>query len=196
MLGRALPTPSRRADTMGMPARHYHTAADVLAMPEDGNKYEVVHGELLVSPAPRLVHQRLVFRLGIALGKYLETNPVGEAFPGGDLSWSPDSLVVPDLFVVDRAEAGATSWREIQTLLLVIEVLSPSTADRDRFTKRRLYQEVGIPVYWLVDADAKVVEVWTPESVFPTIEHEAIRWHPAGAAEPLEIPLAELFRAV
>lgn len=181
---------------MGMPERHYYTAADVLAMPEDGNTYEVVHGELLVSPSPRLVHQRVAFRLAIRLGKYLERYPVGEAFTGGDLSWSADSLVVPDLFVVDRSEASATRWEEVKTLLLVVEVLSPSTTRNDRFTKRRLYQEVGIPLYWLVDADAKVVEVWTPDAHFPVTEQEEIRWHPEGVAEPLVIRLAELFRGV
>lgn len=181
---------------MGMPARHYYTAAEVLAMPEDGNTYEVVHGELLVSPSPRPVHQRVAFRLALLLGNYLERYPVGAAFPGGDLSWSPDSLVVPDLFVVDRSEAGARSWDEVRTLLLVVEILSPSTARNDRFTKRRLYQEVGVPLYWLVDGDARVVEVWTPDAHFPVTEQEEIRWHPDGAAEPLVIRLAELFREV
>jgi len=181
---------------MGMPARHYYTAADVLALPEDGNRYEVVHGKLLVTPSPRPAHQRVLSRLIDRLGPYLARHPVGEWLPGGDLSWSPDSLVVPDLFVVDRAEAGATRWEEVKTLLLVVEILSPSTAERDRFTKRRLYQEVGIPVYWLVDADAKVVEVWTPDCHFPVMEREEIRWHPEGAAEPLVVQLAELFRAV
>ncbi|MFN2316484.1 MAG: Uma2 family endonuclease [Gemmatimonadales bacterium] len=179
-----------------MPARHYYTAADLLAMPEDGNKYEVVHGELLVTPAPRLAHQLVLSRLIDRLSPYLARHPVGQWLPGGDLSWSSDSLVVPDLFVVDRSEAKATSWEEVKTLLLVVEILSPSTTRNDRFTKRRLYQEVGIPLYWLVDADAQVVEVWTPDAQFPVTEQEEIRWHPAGAAEPLVIRLGELFREV
>lgn len=61
-------------------------------------------------------------------------------------------------------------------------------------TKRRLYQEVGIPLYWLVDPDAKVVEVWTPEGQFPVTAQDEIRWHPGGAGEPLVIGLAALFR--
>lgn len=181
---------------MGMPARHYWTAAEVLALPDDGNKYEVVHGELLVSPGPRLLHQRVVGRLMRLVGNYLEAHPVGEAFPGGDISWSPDSLVIPDLLVAPISEARTLSWTQVKTLTLVVEVLSPSNARQDRFTKRRLYQEVGIPLYWLVDADAQVVEVWTPEAHFPVAEHEEIRWHPEGATEPLVIRLAELFREV
>lgn len=181
---------------MGMPARHYYTAADLQTIPEDGHKYEVVHGELLVSPGPRLLHQLVVGRLVVRIGRYLEANPVGVGFPGGDISWFEDTLVIPDLLVADLEEARTMSWEQVKTLLLVVEVLSPSSARQDRFTKRRLYQEVGIPLYWLVDADARTVEIWTPESLFPTTERDEIRWHPAGAAEPLVVSLETLFREV
>ncbi len=180
---------------MGMPARHYYTAAEVLAMPEDGNRYEVVHGERLVSPGPRLVHQLVVFRLTELVGAYLRRYPVGVGFPGGNITWSPTSMVIPDLLVVDRAEARTLDWDQVKTLLLVIEVLSPSTADHDRFTKRRLYQEVKVPLYWMVDADTQTVEVWTPEAHFPVVEDQEITWHPAGASEPLVVSLPALFRA-
>jgi Uma2 family endonuclease len=180
---------------MGMPARHYFTAAEVLAMPDDGNRYEVVHGELLVSPGPRLVHQRVVTRLIQIVATYLNRFPTGEVFAGGNISWSPTTMVIPDLLVVDRSEADAVSWDEVSSLLLVVEVLSPSTVDHDRFTKRRLYQEVKVPLYWMVDADAQTVEVWTPEAHFPVVEDQEIIWHPAGASEPLVINLTELFRA-
>ena len=181
---------------MGMPVQHYYTPADLLEMPEDGNKYEVVHGELLVSPAPRRQHQRLVGRLMLLLGNYLMAEPVGEAYPGGDVGFGDDSLVIPDLLVSDLPSARTGGWDSETPPLLVIEVLSDSTAKRDRFTKRRLYQEMGVPLYWLVDADSQTVEVWRPEAQFPALERETIRWHPAGAAEPLVIELSELFRAV
>jgi Uma2 family endonuclease len=181
---------------MGMPARHYYSAADLLDFPEDGKKYEVVHGELLVTPGPQLLHQLIVFRLVEVIGAFLRRYPVGVGFAGGDISWSEDSLVIPDLLVADRTEVRSMTWERVKTLLLVVEVLSPSHAREDRFTKRRLYQEVGIPLYWLVDADARTVEVWTPDAVFPVVERAAIRWHPEGAAEPLVIGLDELFREV
>jgi len=181
---------------MGMPAWRYYTAADLLEMPEDGNKYEVVHGELLVTPSPRMLHQRVVSRLVRLLGDYLDHQPVGEVFPGGDVAFGVDSLVIPDLLVLDRASARTGSWAAARPPMLAIEVLSPASARADRFTKRRLYQEMAVPLYWLVDADALVVEAWTPEATFPVTEHEEIRWHPDGAAEPLVIRLAEVFRAV
>ena len=64
-----------------------------------------------------------------------------------DISWSDDTLVQPDLFVADLVEARTMDWARMKTLLLVVEVLSPGTARYDRFTKRRLYQEVNVPVY-------------------------------------------------
>lgn len=71
-----------------------------------------------------------------------------------------------------------------------------STARADRFTKRRLYQEGGVPCYWIVDPDAQCVEVWTPQGAFPAVECEAVVWTPLGATEPLTLQLGELFRPI
>ena len=100
----------------------------------------------------------------------------------------------PDLFVVDLEEARTMDWAQMQHLLLVVEVLSPSTTRYDRFTKRRLYQEVRIPTYWIVDPDARSVEIWTPQDELPQVERERSVWHPPGAADPLAVNLKELFR--
>ncbi len=167
----------------------------VLALPEDGNRYETVWGELLVTPSPRLRHQVVVKRLLVALELYLRRHPVGEVLASpADISWGPDILVQPDLFVIAKEQAGARDWSEITRLDLVVEVLSPSSARADRFTKRRLYQAQGVGTYWVVDAEVGTVEVWTPEAAFPVVERERITWHPPGAGEPLVIELARLFR--
>jgi Uma2 family endonuclease len=172
----------------------YYTAEMVRALPEDGNRYEVVHGELLVTPAPRLLHQRVQMRLALRIGAYLAVNPVGELLASpADLSWGDDILVQPDLFVVRLDEANTLDWARIKHLLLAIEVLSPSSNRADRFTKRRLYQEVGIPSYWMVDADEKVVEVWTPAATFPVFQREQLTWQPEGTRDPLTISCADLF---
>jgi Uma2 family endonuclease len=182
---------------MGMAVPTYHTADMVRAFPDDGNRYEVVHGELLVTPAPRLLHQVVHHRLHLALGIYLERDPVGQLLSSpADISWGPDILVQPDLFVVDLAEARTLDWRRLKSLLLAVEILSPSSLQADRFTKRRLYQERRIPAYWVVDPDAGLVEVWTPEATFPAVERERVVWHPLGATAPLVIELAEVFRPV
>ena len=181
---------------MVMPVQHYYTAADLLDMPEDGNKYEVVHGELLVSPSPRMAHQHLVAELTVPLSGYLRRWPIGRVYPGGDVHFGGDSLVIPDLLVVDLESVRRNDWARINPPLLVVEVLSPSTTRQDRFTKRRLYQEIGVPVYWLVDAEARLVEVWSPEATFPATPYDQITWHPDGALEALTIELADLFRKV
>lgn len=180
---------------MGMAAPTYHTADMVRALPDDGRRYEVVHGELLVTPAPRAWHQEIVGRLFLELRRHLAGRPVGHALMSpADISWSEDTLVQPDVFVVDLAEARTLDWTRMRTLLLAVEVLSPSSARADRFTKRRLYQERAIPAYWVVDPDARLVEVWTPDATFPVVERERVVWRPAGAAEPLVLRLQELFR--
>jgi Uma2 family endonuclease len=181
---------------MGMAVPIYYTADMVRAMPDDGNRYEVVYGELLVTPAPRLWHQRLVLRIATALEGYLVQNPeIGVTFVSpADISWGPDVLLQPDVFVVSPEEARTLSWSRIRTLLLVAEVLSPSTARGDRFLKRIRYREAGVPLYWVVDGDARLVESWTPSDEFPIIERERLRWHPPGAREAFELSLEELFR--
>jgi Uma2 family endonuclease len=180
-----------------MAAPIYYTADMVRALPDDGNRYEVVYGELLVTPAPRSWHQILVKRLSFELEQYLRRVPVGELLNApADISWGTDVLVQPDVFVVDPDEARTLDWSRMRTLLLVAEVLSPSTSKGDRFLKRLRYREAGVPVYWIVDGDDRSVEVWTPADEFPVFERERLVWHPARAQEPFTLQLAELFHPV
>jgi Uma2 family endonuclease len=185
---------------MGMPdtlTPVYWTADMARRLPEDGNRYEVVYGELLVTPAPRLWHQELVRRVVVALAKYLEANPVGLVLTSpADISWGADVLVQPDVFVVPTEQARTLEWSAVRDLLLVAEVLSPSTPRHDRFTKRRRYQEAGVPLYWIVDGDERQVEVWTPGDVFPRIERDRLVWQPEEAGAPFTLSLQELFQAI
>ena len=182
---------------MGMAVPIYFTADQVRALPDDGNRYEVVRGELLVTPAPRPWHQEIVLRVAERLREYLRGEPVGHVFCApADISWRPDTLMQPDLFVVPPAQARTLDWREMTNLLLVAEVLSPSSARADRFTKRLEYQRERVAMYWIVDADERVVEVWTPDDNAPRFERERLLWDPAGASDPFRLTLAELFREI
>ncbi len=182
---------------MGMAAPIYYTAEMVRALPDDGNRYEVVHGELLVSPTPRLWHQELIGRLYAPLRVYLTSELLGLVLTSpADISWGVDVLVQPDVFVVPLEEARLQEWSQVRHLLLAVEIVSPSSARADRFTKRRLYQEQGVPLYWMVDGDAALIEVWTPDVELPVIERERVTWHPAGAARPFILDLSELFRPI
>ena len=180
---------------MGMAVPMYYTAEMVRALPNDGNRYETVHGELLVTPAPRPWHQEVVDRLRDVLKGYLVRQPGWHLWSApADISWTADVLVQPDLFVVPIEEARTLDWARLRHLELVVEVLSPTSARADRFTKRRLYQEERIPTYWIVDPDAHFVEVWTPDTVIPQVERERVVWLPAGATDRLELAVPELFR--
>ena len=180
---------------MGMAALLYYTADQVRALPDDGNRYEVVHGELLVTPGPRAWHEVIVVRLLLALGEYLRDQPVGQVFGSrSDISWGPDTLVQPDVFVVPLEEARTLDWQRMKTLLLAVEVLSPSSLRADRFTKRIEYQRQRVPSYWVIDADERRVEIWTPDDTVPRQEREVLRWLPEGAAQAFEMSLPDLFR--
>lgn len=182
---------------MGMAAPAYYSAEMVRKIPDDGKRYETVYGELLVTPAPQVWHQRIVLRLARVLADYVDYYGLGEVFASpADISWSLDTLVQPDVFVVERDEARNCEWSTMQTLHLVVEVLSPGTARQDRFAKRRLYQEVGVSLYWIVDPDKKVIEVWTPEAQFPLVKRERVRWKPHAGTEALKLELGDLFKPV
>jgi Uma2 family endonuclease len=180
-----------------MAAPTYYTAEMVRALPEDGNRYEVVHGELLVTPAPRWLHQEVIRRLVTQLSAYLDVERVGHLVVSpADISWAPDTLVQPDLFVVPLEQARTLEWTRITQLLLVVEVLSPSSRRADRFTKRLEYQRQSVPLYWIVDPDERSVEVWTPDDSLPRFERDRLAWHPAGARASFEVPLLDLFKPI
>lgn len=180
---------------MSMPMLDFFSAADVRALPDDGVRYETVHGELLVTPAPGGMHQVVLGRLHFAMYRYLLSGGLEAVLMSpSDISFGADILVQPDLFVADLTEFERTHrWADIHTLHLAVEIVSPSSARTDRFTKRRLYQEQRIPVYWIVDIEQRHVEVWTPDAVFPVIERERVTWrHPLLSTE-CAMELASLF---
>lgn len=158
-------------------------------------RYEVVDGELLMTPAPRNLHQRIIARVLVALTLYLDKERIGEALASpADISWGPRRLVQPDVFVVPIEEARKSEWTAVRHLLLAVEVLSPGSWRSDYVVKRRLYQREGVPFYWIVDADAEAVHVWTPWADAARVERETLTWHPAGVSAPFTLPLADLFR--
>ena len=171
-----------------------YTAEMVRDLPDDGNRYETVHGELLITPRQRPWHQIVLSRLNTALTDYLHDQPVGYLLQSpADISWGEEILVQPDIFVVDPDEASTYDWTLMKTLLFVGEVTSDTTTDADRITKRLLYQSVGVPAYWVVDPNQKVVDVWVPDATVPEVNKKTVEWHPTGAQEPMVLDLRELF---
>jgi Uma2 family endonuclease len=200
MLGHAeLRAQAEEAHSMAMPQTTpvpgQWTVEDVRLLPDDGNRYEVIDGVLYVTPAPRLVHQDGVAAVHRSLHAFVVRNPVGWVLQSpADIEFSPRDGVQPDVFVAPLVGGRRPrDWKEIGRLVLAVEVLSPSTARRDRREKRRLYQRHA-DEYWIVDLDARLVERWRPEDVRPEVLEETLTWHPAGAAEPLIVDLQAYFR--
>jgi len=189
---------ARRAEHyMGMPhTTERWTAAKVRALPDDRNRYEVVAGELFVTPAPSWPHQWVVGGLFRHLANYLQGQRWAEVLISpADISFHEDMLVQPDIFVVPISSEGQRprEWADIRALLLAVEVLSPSTARADRQAKRRLYQREGVGEYWVVDPDARVVERWRPEDDRPEIVTGTLTWRPEPSTAPFELDLPAFF---
>ena len=184
---------------MGMPqAAHDWTVQRVLALPPDGNRYEVVDGELLVTPSPTFHHQDAILTLALRLRPYLETTGAGYlSLSPADIELDDQTLVQPDLFVFELPDGHRPErWADIRRLLLAIEVLSPSTARADRQIKRRRYQRQNIPEYWIVDLDSRLVERWKPGDERPEVIHETLTWQVWESSPSFELDLPAFFADV
>ncbi len=141
------------------------TYDDLARMPDDGNRYELIDGVLYVSPSPSEVHQATSFRLTLLLGNYVTARRLGRVYTAPfDVRLSAHDVVQPDLIFVRRSRLaiiGPTCIDGPPDLL--IEILSPSTGDRDRTQKARLYAKARVPQYWLIDPDAQTVTGLTLE---------------------------------
>lgn len=139
-----------------------YRAEDIWDMPDDGNTYEVIDGELYVSPSPGFRHQRSTGRLYLIIGPVVYRDELGEMVtaPLG-VVLDPESGVQPDLLFIRRDRAGIISERGIEGAPdLVVEVLSPSTQSRDRGIKMRRYEAAGVPHYWIMDNNAPALETY------------------------------------
>jgi Uma2 family endonuclease len=140
------------------------TVADLDAFPDDdGNRYELIGGELFVSRAPGIPHQRVLHNLQMEFGLYLKANPIGILVPGAGAIFSDYDAVIPDLGFVchERWDQVVTGEKFTGALDLVIEILSPGTQNRQRdlSAKRQLYGKYGVKEYWIVDSENREVLV-------------------------------------
>ena len=134
------------------------TYDDLLEVPDDGHRYEIVDGSLLVTPSPGYQHQFSVTELLVLLHAAIGPELVVLAAPF-DFVVSSNTVLQPDLLVTRRADVGPKGL-EHATPLLVIEILSPSTRLTDLGTKRLAYQAAGVPAYWVVDAEEPSLTVF------------------------------------
>ena len=189
---------------MGMPAlgNRRWTAADVRELMDDARawpRYELLDGELLVTNAPSVAHQVAVSELVARLRPFCQASQLGIALASpADLELRAETITQPDVFVVPRAlvpEDEPLRWPAITSLLLAIEVLSPSTMRDDRVRKRDFYLSSGVDEYWIVDLDARVIERWTRSHDRPDIRRDTLEWHPRGAASAFVLDVRNFFAA-
>lgn len=180
---------------MGMPETlDRWTRERVLALPEDGNRYELFDGELLVTPAPNGLHQLAISALWETLLPFVKRHGLGRILTSpADLSLGGDQLSQPDLFVIPSVPADPRDWARFPDPVLVVEVLSAGTARFDRVVKRRRFQRAGIPEYWIVDLDAQAVERWRRGDDRPEILDQRLEWRPQGSTEAMVIDLPAFF---
>ena len=169
------------------------TRADLARLPDDGNRYEVLDGQLLVTPQGSPPHQRIATELMLLIGPYLRPTEAAHIVGPGAVPFG-DNELQPDIQVIPGPRRGE-KWTDLPAPLLVVEVLSGSTARRELGVKLRAYLDrVLIPTVWLVDHGAR--EVHVGERGTPLrVERELLSWHAPGAAEPLRINLPDFFVA-
>jgi len=200
--GAPLPIVRGAEHNMGMPAvKRRWTAAEVrdliAANPLKTPRYELVDGELLVTPSPRPLHQIAVGELLHCLMTYLAANPVGYALTSpSDVELEPEFLSQPDVYVVPMQELRRLRTKPpAKELLLIAEVLSPSSMRHDRVTKRPHYQR-NVPEYWIIDLDTRLIERWQSADQRPSLVTDVLEWHPAGAEAPFVMNIPAYFERV
>jgi Uma2 family endonuclease len=184
---------------MGMAAPYTRWTVDRLrALPEDGRRYEIIDGELFVTPSPSIRHQGAVLALAVRLRAYLAAHRVGHVIIApADVEFSDDTLVEPDVFVVPLVNGRPPEdLKRAGRPLLVAEVLSPSTERTDRGRKRELFQTRGVPEYWIVNVEARVFERWRPGATRADLVTDRLEWRPAPDVVPFELALDEFWREV
>ena len=185
--------------TSPLPGIYRLTYADWLQFPDDGRLYEILEGELYVTPPPSVEHQRISRNLEFLLLTFLRRASLGEVLdaPIG-VRLSDDDVLEPDLVVVLREHANRVGVQVIEGAPdIVVEILSPGTARRDLGPKREKYREAGVREYWIVDPASGSVEVlslrdgaYVRHGVFR--KGEILR---SALLADLEISLAEVFVA-
>lgn len=204
MAGDHLPFSSAAEQTMGMPAiRRRWTTADVRELIDESRhwpRYELIDGELIVTPSPGRPHQLVAGDIFSIVKAYVDREDIGVTFMApADLELQPGTITQPDIFVAPfptSPRPDEPGWAVIDRLLLAIEIISASSVRVDRVVKRDFYLNAGVPEYWIVDLDARMIERWTPTGETPEVLRTSLQWLPPGAGDALTIDLEDLFQRI
>ncbi|MBI3847644.1 MAG: Uma2 family endonuclease [Planctomycetes bacterium] len=177
--------------------RTHWTYDDYRDLPDDGKRYEIIRGKLIVSPAPRSKHQYVVNALTFHLHAFVRERNLGLVFgPAPDVVLAKDSVVQPDILFVSNERKHVFRRGVVKGAPdFVVEVLSESTRGRDTNAKRGLYAEHGVREYWLVDPVAERIEIYALEGTSLVKKAEITEGHAASlsALPGFTVPLMDLF---
>jgi Uma2 family endonuclease len=176
---------------MYMPATRIWTLEELHSLPDDGNKHELVRGELFVTPAPSPGHEYVAARITRCLETFVVANNLGYIYHPRAVIRFKGSEVEPDLMVRRQIDPG-TDWEAAPVPILVVEILSPTTRRRDHVQKRHLYLDAGVAEYWIVDAEARSVTVVRLDAPDVVTAGE-LQWFPATAAAALVLDVRRFF---
>ena len=199
MLGDAYLLPPRRVVyRMGMPATISDWTVEMLdALPDDGQRYEIIDGELFVTPGPGEFHQDIAGALYKRLDDYLKGHAIGKAMISpadvrrGDRA---RNRVQPDVFVVRLVDGKRPAYPyELHDLLLAVEITSPGNPLLDYQVKRDLYLREGVGEYWVVSPDALNVARWRGRDDPGEVFSKTVGWQPEGMTAGLVVDLADFF---
>ena len=169
-----------------------YTIADLERFPDDGNRYELLDGVLLVTPAPSYAHQVIVNRLQLRLSQALVLSGHAQVVGPGAITVPPSTQLEPDILVLPARFPIDSKWEEIDEHWLAVEVLSRSSRVYDREIKRDAYIALGVQEVWLVDRWDMLVEVSRVRGPGEIIRN-VLRWRVPTVALEVEIPLTEVF---
>jgi Uma2 family endonuclease len=169
-----------------------YTIADLERFPEDGNRYELLDGVLIVTPSPSNAHQVIVSRLQLRLTQAVMVSGEAQVVGPGAITVPPRTQLQPDILVYPARYAIDSRWEEIDDHWLAVEVLSRSSRVYDREIKRDTYIALGVQEVWLVDRWAKIVEVSRTRGLGNNVD-DVLHWQVPSRAQDVEIPLSEVF---
>ena len=171
-----------------------YTIAELDLLPDDGNRYEILAGTLLVTPSPGSAHQGVAAMLSAMFATYLRGRRLG-LFSPGVVTLPPLTQLEPDLLIVPPRFAPGTPWVEITEHWLAVEILSRSSRIYDREFKRDAYLALGVREVWLVDVRERSVEVCVRKGAGRVVR-DAVTWTSPGDELSVRVELAELFADV
>ena len=176
---------------MSMPTKAW-TLEELHRLPDDGNKYELIRGELFVTPPPSVDHEELLARLHELLARYVDKHGLGRVYRPRAVIRFDGSEAEPDLMIRSVSPGvHGNAWEKLPPPLLVVEALSPTTRRRDLVNKREYYLDAGAGEYWVIDAERREIRV-IRRGEQDVIARDSLVWR-AEQDQPLVLDFVALF---